>query len=395
MSFAVWQAVILNAVGQVRPSANLWIQFREFMRDLIKIIEDFTQQSLTPLGRRSVAAFEALPAASSWTPNSFLGMEVSRVLDIGLPLSLIGNSENSVEVKATLSANLEGKLQVSDTAYQSTLAEVHACALLNALGLPAYFVPRAAHKTPDLRLLIDHVQVDVEVAHAEIKAVHEEARGYLSDFIGSIRPGDLDYDIALFFVDVNNVLHRTQAFDAAMKLKAGEFATNDKYWLVATFHDGDEKDFDSRMVALQPPWWPESSASFVATGVRTGSRPRYVYFKSAPPKADYINPLRRKAEKFQGTAGVPFLIALESSNLPNVYGKIEYEIAPYWELWDHVSGVLAFEPRFWTMGTYKSYMWKLLRNPHAANPLPLSFPASTGDKEKLDLYVIESESKGE
>lgn len=363
------------------------------MRDLVKLIENFTQQSLTPLGRRSVASFEKLLAAPSWAPNSFYGLEVSRVIDIGLPLSLIGNSRNSAEVKAILSANLEGKLQANETIYQSTLAEVHACALLNALGLPADFVPRAACKTPDLRLLIDKVQVDVEVAHAEIKAVHDEARGYLNDFIGSIRPGDLDYDIAFFFVDVNNALHRTQAFDAAMALKAGEFATDEKYWLVTTFHDSNENDFHSRLVALQPSWWPESTASLFATGCCIGSQPRYVYFKSAVPKADYINPIRRKAEKFQGTAGVPFLVALESSNLPNVYEQIEYEIAPYWELWDHVSGVLVFEPRFWIVGTHKSYMWKLLRNPHATNPLPLSFPTSTGAKEKLDLYVLSPKAK--
>lgn len=359
------------------------------MRDLHKKIQDFTQQLLTPLGRRSVDAFEALPVAPLWAPNSFLAIEVSKVLDIGLPLSLIGDSEHSTKIKATLSENLEGKLQTSDTDYQSTLAEVHACALLNALGLPTDFVPRAAHKTPDLRLLSDQVQVDVEVAHAESKAVHEEARRHLQDFIGGIQPGDLDHDIAFFFVDVNDATHRGQAFDAAMTLKAGKVITDDKCWLVATFCDTDENDFHAKLPALQPSWWPEHSASFVVTGVRTGSPPRYVYFKSAPPRADYINPLRRKAEKFQGTAGVPFLIALESSNLPNVYGQIENEVAPYWKLWDPVSGILVFEPRFWTMGTHKSYIWKLLRNPYASKPLPLSFPTSTGDKEKLDLYVLE------
>lgn len=360
------------------------------MRDLHKIIQEFTQQSLTPLGRRSIDAFEALPAAKIWTPDRFFAMEVSTVFDIGLPLSLIGNTQNSAKIKGALSANLAGKIKTSDI--ESTLAELHACALLNAIGLPADFVPRSTHKTPDLRSVSDQVQVDIEVAYAERKAVHDEARGYLADFIGSIQPGDLQHDIAFFFADVNNAMHRSQAFDAAMALKPGEVVSCEKCWLVTTFVDSVETDFHTKLAALQPPWWPKSSASFVATGVRTGFPSRYVYFKTAPPTADYINPLRRKAEKFQGTAGVPFIIALESSNLPNVYLQIENEVEPYWQLWEDVSGILVYEPRFWTVGTHKSYVWKILKNPYASKPLPLSLPVSIGNQEKLDLYVLEPEN---
>lgn len=52
---------------------------------------------------------------------------------------------------------------------------------------------------------------------------------------------------------------------------------------------------------------------------------------------------------------------------------------------------MVYEPRFWTVGTRKTYVWKLLKNPYASNPLPMLFPVSTGDNEKLDMYILEPE----
>jgi hypothetical protein len=359
------------------------------MRDLYKEIENFTQHSLTPLGRRSIDAFRVLPAGQCWAPTSFLGLEIATIFDTGLPLALINDSENSAEIIAILSTNLNGAPQLHDTAYQSTVAELHACALLNAQGFPAKFVPRADHRTPDLRIHTDQMRVDIEVARGSRKSQHEEARKHLQDFVGGIQPGDLDHNIAFFFADINNPTHRNHAFDAAMTLVVGSTATDNKNWSVVAVCSSVGNDFPSELATLQPSWWPKVSASFVVSAVRTGVQPTYVYIKCLPPRTDYINPLRRKAEKFQGTAGMPFLIALECSELPNVFEQIEGEVAPYWPLWHHVSGILVFEPRFWTVGTHKSYVWKLLRNPHAKNPLPSVFPDTTAEKQQIDLHVLE------
>ena len=55
--------------------------------------------------------------------------------------------------------------------------------------------------------------------------------------------------------------------------------------------------------------------------------------------------------------------------------------------WDQVSGILIFEPRFWSGGDEKSYIWALHPNPDARIPLSDEFIQLAG-KTHSDNYKI-------
>jgi hypothetical protein len=88
----------------------------------------------------------------------------------------------------------------------------------------------------------------------------------------------------------------------------------------------------------------------------------------ACPYESYINPVMRKANFPQGTAGIPFLIALDVSNLPGAFTELPRAVAGFLPIWQVVSGILPFNQ--FVHPERVGWQWRLLRNPYAAVPLP-------------------------
>jgi hypothetical protein len=90
------------------------------------------------------------------------------------------------------------------------------------------------------------------------------------------------------------------------------------------------------------------------------------------PFTSYINPAARKADHFQGTGDVPFVIALDIMSLPGAFEFFPRELPEYFKAWPRVSGVwLIHGPSF--VGTKIGWVGcNLIQNPDAKNPLPLN-----------------------
>src|SRR5206468_1988297 len=65
------------------------------------------------------------------------------------------------------------------------------------------------------------------------------------------------------------------------------------------------------------------------------------------PFTSYINTAAKKADHFQGTGAVPFVIAFDVMSLPGAFDCLPRELPEYLKAWPRVSGVwLIHGPSF-------------------------------------------------
>ena len=122
-----------------------------------------------------------------------------------------------------------------------------------------------------------------------------------------------------------------------------------------------------------PDWWPTGRiAMFNITASVAGPdtvvalpRTKVCYLV---PFDGYLNSAKKKAKRFQGSLGRPFLLVVDVTTLPRAFEVYEKGLAASFGRWKHVSGVLAYE-RFRTTGEV-GWTMQLFRNPFAARPLP-------------------------
>jgi hypothetical protein len=81
-----------------------------------------------------------------------------------------------------------------------------------------------------------------------------------------------------------------------------------------------------------------------------------------------MNPLEKKASHFQGSGTKPFIVAIDMASIPGARRFYENNLDNWFSLWDHVSGVLAFELQT-NMVTKIFWTWQFLHNPHARIPI--------------------------
>jgi hypothetical protein len=95
------------------------------------------------------------------------------------------------------------------------------------------------------------------------------------------------------------------------------------------------------------------------------------------PYNSYVNPIMRKADFPQGTAGLPFLLAVDVSDLAGALREIPRAVAGFLPFWKAVSGILLFHD---VMGVDQvGWLWRLIRNPHSVVPLPEALCAGRAD----------------
>jgi hypothetical protein len=123
----------------------------------------------------------------------------------------------------------------------------------------------------------------------------------------------------------------------------------------------------------RPAWWSVADARcFVLheqlAGPDTRRAPPQVRVSFGVPYDSYINPIMRKADFPQSTPGLPFLVAVDISNLPGAFSEMPTALAGFLPFWKTVSGILLFHD---VMGVDRvGWLWRLLKNPHAAVTLP-------------------------
>jgi len=314
----------------------------------------------------------------------YLG-EIDHILDIGLPFALMGDNRSSLNIQSKVAGDLlnMGLMNPSD------MSEVHVGALLTTLGVRPVFVERAQGKTPDIECVCANGDLlDVEVVRAQQLHDHKALRSRLNDFASSLRPSDVAWHIGCFFADATDLEDLGRAFDAAASLKPGEAAGVEGRWAVVAVSTEATIEFVSAYRSYLPRWWPSDEPTFQSNSVLLGGpASSSIVLSSLIPLSRYIGPIRRKAERPQGRVGRALLIAMDATQLPRAHARLKPELEGYFPLWDQVSGILIFDPRFWAGAERKSYVWSIHPNPHARIPLPDEFSRLCGEVHTSDFHL--------
>jgi hypothetical protein len=332
---------------------------------LSKQIESFLYKTLTDNGKAAISAFLSLPGLENWNKENINGLEVDRIFNIGLPLALIGKIP-SVSRHTKIIAKSICNGQDLDS---SKLSELHVGALLSHWEMNPVFIEETNNRTPDLECRYDDGSIiDIEVVRADQRHEHVYLQERLLDFCSAIRPDDFPWNIACFLSDASNIDELNEVFDAVIDLSENKEVEKAGKWKAVTVSIDQHEEFLSKVKSYLPGWWPQNCPTYQTNSVRVGGSPTfsgYVTIISQIPKVDYINPIRRKAERPQNRQGHPYLIAMDSTELRRVHEWLPIELDGFFSQWDHVSGVLVFEPRFWALGSDKEYIWSIYPNLHA------------------------------
>lgn len=346
--------------------------------------------SLSEIGQESLDAFLALPFVEGWKPdNVYLGA-ISFVFDFGLPFALLRGNPSASRHRTVVGSAIGRGTQL----LPSLMSEVHAGALLSHWKAdPKFLVPQKGCATSDMQASWTTDVLAVEVARASTREVHEGVRKGLRDFSAVVQASDLGWNLLGFISDASRSTDLNAMFDAATQIHPGESVEDAGKWSVCAVGIERREEVVSNTELFAPAWWPKNEpCTFAFNTVLGGSKNPYIQVRSLIPHTSYMNPIIRKADSGQRMPGKPYLIALDVSEFPRAHDRILGDLYHCFTAWDHVSGVLLFEPRFF-VGYRKQYIVSLHKNDSAACRLPDQLLACAQEtSSRLDFHMLTSRS---
>lgn len=301
-----------------------------------------------PIVFDSVAAIEALPELGNWMPGNLSRLEAIRLIHVGFPLAFVRRFPSLDPIRSIIRDRLINDQQ----AKAADLAELHLAAFCSAIGArDIENIPPGSVPTPDFRVTWSENRCShIEVVAGSRKVDHIERQRLGQAIAKAIHSEDRDFDIVVHCAasvtdhDIRNIVA------AAKHLQVGEKRENTPNWEVR----GDEitgRDAYTIFAAGQkdadPAWWGAdvlSSLSFftaIAGPGETTPRPQTRVITALPVRS-YLNPVERKASGSQSKHDL-FIIAFDVSQLPGAFEELKRGLPGYFQIWDHVAGVFAFQ----------------------------------------------------
>lgn len=345
---------------------------------------------LSKIGTEALDSFLALPFVDGWCPNDMYLGTLSSIFNIGLPFALLANNATAESHRREVGVAFDR----GECAPASLLSEIHAGALLSNWGGNVRFIPRQARPTPDIEVSWgNEVTLDVEVARGEIRQLHKSVQRGIDAFAGAVQAGDMAWNLVGFIADASDSADLSAMLDAAINLLPGQSAEDVGRWYLraVALEHRDEVVGANSTELFGPGWWPCNEPSYFVTStlIGTNSNP-VVLLRSLVPLASYMNPILRKATGGQRSPGNPYLIALDVTDLPRAHERIVNDLIGYFEIWDHVSAVLLFEPRFYIGVERKEYVVSIHRNPTACVALPPQLAViQVGERFSVEFMLSE------
>lgn len=337
------------------------------MNSTVRRIRDSLYWPLTSDGEAVLESFFSIPGVSAWNPERILWGEISLVFRVGHPLFMLSGNSSIARHKRLIGKAIE-RSRRPDLSLHS---EVEAAALLAHWGLnPIFLKPTVT--SPDLEAACaDGQVVDVEVTRADQRRYHAATEKALSDLAQALQAGDVSWNIVCHMADASNLDELYAVLDAATMLCPNESAEVTGRWTVMAVPLERREDVVSRSAEFIPTWWPQTEpAFFVASTLLAGAETVSTHFGSLVPHASYLNPVLNKVNSGQHRPGHPYLIAVDTSDLPRAHERARQELVREFPVWEHVSGVLFFEHIFYVGLGRKVWIISLHTNPHALHPLP-------------------------
>lgn len=342
--------------------------------NLLEFFESKNPEKHSELERAAINAFAKLNDAESWRSESPHWGTFINVISIGILDFLMPDHIAKRKLREVSQSIIEGMPKNVDT-----WAELMAGGLISNIGCSIRFVPEIqGHRTPDLIVTsVNGDSADVEVVRAQRRVSHSDLEGFLQALNAAIGVND-DRNYGIYLGEspeqyLGEIIDAIAAIDNGSRLeRPGKWAVvADEPQYRAPYTGGDAER------QIKPSWWADGP-SFRVVSTRLGGEHSPVTSLSAKiPLADYLNPIRRKAERPQRSAAIPYVIALESTQLPDAARRIPHQLSGFFPLWSHVSAVLVFVGLFGV----NSYTWKcsLIRNPTASNPINMECFSRIGE----------------
>lgn len=345
---------------------------------------------LSEIGETALESFLALPGATEWNPSNLFLAKLSMVFDIGLPFALLGSNPSAETHRQEI-----GKAIASENyASLSCWSELQAGALFSNWEAKVSFIKRVKGvRTPDLEAeFADAVVLDVEVTCGEIPQLHKAVKDGIENFAGALHPSDIDWNLNCFMVDASNVDELTAVFNAAVELRPNEIKEEPGRWAVRAvpLEQRDNVLGVNANKMFAPEWWPSDEPSFFVTSTVLGttSGSQVILLRSLVPTTSYINPIRNKADRYQGNLEHPYLIALDTYEMPRAHERIIGDLNSYFANWNHISGVMLFESRFSTLVGSNEWIVSIHANPHARLSLPEEVARMADGKRRSVGFVL-------
>jgi hypothetical protein len=321
----------------------------------------------TPLVEPCLQAVAELPGLAEWAPpGPFLeGSLPQNLVYWGFPLTFLADVPSLNPLRKRMGARI-GNDQWPEP---SDWAEVSAAALVRALGARELLrVYEQSNLTPDFRVWWGSDLVEMEVTRADrkeslIRRTHAQSR--INEEIRSLGP---HWDIVVHMIDTLCENDYQQVLRSARELRPGEIREDPGRWRVRAETPCRAGNYvEGGLSNAAPDWWPrEDAARLFSVGSRFGGQAQdqvqpQVRIQYSTPVHAYMNSATRKAEHFQGSGDVPFLIAVDVMALPGAFEFFARELPEYFAAWPRVSGVLLTHgPAF--IGNRLGWEWSLIQN---------------------------------
>jgi hypothetical protein len=322
----------------------------------------------------SVRAVGELPGIDTWNHGVKRPADAMRIVRWGLPLHMIRSERSFNDLRTRISHEIRAR----GAPTEADLSECEAAGLLVLLGARVEYLEQSGERrVPDLLShWADGEQVEVEVTLAEEKYTQRTRRDAVILLGEALEGLNLPYDLFVHILDTISPEEQKNIVAAAAMLSAGTIAQQPERWHIRA-ESIPHRDPSAVYVAgqdHQPPEWfsrefaiPFSVRGILATPDQRWPNPRvHIYWGLST--TGYMNPLEKKASRFQGSGTRPFIVAIDAASIPGARRFYEENLGDWFSLWDHVSGVLVFELQtnmvskiFWT--------WQFLENPHARMPV--------------------------
>lgn len=317
------------------------------------------------LAEQALASFEPLLARRDWAPeNPYLG-GYDAPIEVGVLVALLGDDDQAIRLLTKQAQRLE----VGEHLDPDDLGELHAAALLRQLNLPARMLPPEKNvRTPDI-VIGGPEPIDVEVVTGRTKVGTKE-HTHAMDALNQVIPKREDRDVVVYLRSQLTLAIQTEIASAVEQLEPGAYAEKENLWRAVVTPPVGSEGTPSAMAArlgLEPHGWVGPKL-FVTSVLMGGVPTQRVEVISSIPEEDYLNPVKRKAERPQRTGEYPYLVAFNVAQLPGAAALIPGLQLALSE-WDHVSAVLMFHQFFACDGS-KEWRALLVRNSASVHPLP-------------------------
>jgi hypothetical protein len=362
---------------------------------LLNTLREFLPANRTPLLEEAILAVEQLPGVGKWVPAGpfMTNMIPLEVVLWGFPLTFLAD----VPSLDPLRKKIGGRIGNSMKPKSSDLSEVSAAALATVLGARELErIKTTNSKTPDFHIWWEEDLIEMEVTRADQKETLIHRSAAVDRLRREILSFERQCDIVVHVADIPHQVDRQKILAAAREVEPGTQIEEYARWHVRAETPRREGNYHVAAGQSDPPpaWWPEMDVArlFSLEQRVGGSDPNSVHpqvrVQFGTPFTSYINVAAKKANHFQGTGEVPFVIALDVMSLPGAFDFFPRELPEYLKAWPRVSGVWLIHGPSFVFPKIGWSKWRFIENTDARYHLPEKMVQKLCDEPSCKTYDL-------